>query len=175
MRMGKGETTPGLPILGIGGKMIAWGLVYIIAVIILTFRFPEKLIVKMQIYRIFAPMDILLLLAGVLLLVASVRQIVKHILQGELVTDSVYACVRNPLYAAWILLILPGLALLSRVWLTFGLPLVIYFVYRFNIKEEDAVLEEKFGETYLAYKQNTNGLVPSKQALFHCLHIKRKA
>ena len=70
---------------------------------------------------------------------------------SSLVTDGLYRFSRNPMYI--------GLALMLTGWMIWlGQPVnllllavFIWFVTEFQIKPEEAVLREKFGEAYEAY------------------------
>ena len=69
-----------------------------------------------------------------------------------LVTDGLYKISRNPMYVG-LLFILLGIAVLLGSLSPFFLVPAFYFVItEMQIKPEEKVLEEKFCEEYLAYK-----------------------
>jgi len=80
--------------------------------------------------------------------------------RGELLTTGVYALVRNPMYAGWITLVFPGLALLTGWWLFLLIALLGYVMFTLLIHHEDDYLEGRFGKAYVAYRGRVNAVVP---------------
>lgn len=78
----------------------------------------------------------------------------------KLVTDGPYRIVRHPGYFGF-LLALPGmgLALGSLTLLAFTVAIVVWIVYR--VRDEEAMLIERFGDEYRAYQRRTKRLIPS--------------
>ena len=73
---------------------------------------------------------------------------------NKLVTSGLYGIVRHPIYYSGILLILGMFMFVQQFYLLFiwaGLILL----QRKRIRNEEKVLEEKFGQEYLNYKKNT--------------------
>jgi len=75
-------------------------------------------------------------------------------------TAGVFALVRHPLYSAMIVLNLPGIALLTRSWPLFLMPLVAYTVFKLLIHREDEYLDRRFGRAYLDYRARVNEVIP---------------
>lgn len=72
----------------------------------------------------------------------------------EIVSSGAYRITRNPMYLG-MGLIEAGIALgWSNGWLLLLVPLVLAIVQRIAILPEEAYLERKFGESYLAYKRS---------------------
>jgi protein-S-isoprenylcysteine O-methyltransferase Ste14 len=64
-----------------------------------------------------------------------------------------YRITRNPMYLQ-MLLVCVGLAVaLANGWILALTPVAGWLLQRFAIRPEEAYLERKFGETYLAYKR----------------------
>lgn len=63
-------------------------------------------------------------------------------------------------YAAWIVLIIPGITLLTRLWLLMITPLVASTVFKLVIRVEDHYLRLRFGPPYLEYCIRVNELIP---------------
>jgi protein-S-isoprenylcysteine O-methyltransferase Ste14 len=80
--------------------------------------------------------------------------------RDELVTSGAFALVRHPIYAAWITLVFPGLALLIRSWPMLLTPLIAYAIFRRLIHREDEYLEQRFGQAYLDYRGRVNEVIP---------------
>jgi len=84
----------------------------------------------------------------------------RRIYADDLVTEGVYAHVRNPMYVGNFL-ILVGLAIIwgSPLAFAIGVPLV-GFLYFAIIVSEEAYLRDKFGDAYDAYARDVNRFVP---------------
>ena len=71
----------------------------------------------------------------------------------EIVDSGVYAWTRNPMYLGMGAL-QAGLAVaLGEVWGVLLVPFTWWVIYGIAIRHEEAYLERKFGEAYLAYKR----------------------
>ena len=78
--------------------------------------------------------------------------------ESELVTSGPYRLVRHPIYAGVLAAGVGTAVALNWWWLAvFGLA-AIYFVYAARVEER--YLEERFPETYPAYRRSTKMLVP---------------
>ena len=78
----------------------------------------------------------------------------------QLVTDGIYSLIRHPIYTSYILLFLGFCLMLQSLWGS-GLLLVICIIWfgsRIGIEEQ--MLEERFGEEYQSYSQQTKRLLP---------------
>jgi protein-S-isoprenylcysteine O-methyltransferase Ste14 len=100
------------------------------------------------------------LLLGITLLVFAITSMTRGHSGGRLVTSGVFALCRHPLYAAWIVFIIPGITLLTRSWLLMITPLVAYTAFKLLIHEEDNHLRLRFGPAYLDYGNKVNELMP---------------
>ena len=78
----------------------------------------------------------------------------------QLVTDGIYSVVRHPIYTSYILLFLGFCTMLQSLWGSglFLATCAIWFGNRITIEER--MLEERFGEEYQSYCQQTKRLFP---------------
>jgi protein-S-isoprenylcysteine O-methyltransferase Ste14 len=74
---------------------------------------------------------------------------------------------RHPVYAVWILLIAPGLLLITGVLFLSALPFIMYAFFRQLIVDEDRYLEQKFGQDFLDYKKRVNSVIPNLRRKKH--------
>lgn len=80
--------------------------------------------------------------------------------EAHLVTDGPYAYVRNPMYASYLLLF-AGAFLLTGDWLLCGSSAsIIVLLILVRLPREEAMLAERYGETYRAYRDATPALIP---------------
>lgn len=79
--------------------------------------------------------------------------------QHLLITSGPYACIRHPIYTAY-LVFMTGIALITASWLFFGLLAVSIMVVALRIPREELMLIEAFGAQYAEYMRRTGGLLP---------------
>jgi protein-S-isoprenylcysteine O-methyltransferase Ste14 len=72
----------------------------------------------------------------------------------EIISTGIYRTTRNPMYVGMALLQLAIGIGFGNLWIVALLPIVLAIVYAIAIRPEEAYLERKFGETYLAYKRS---------------------
>jgi protein-S-isoprenylcysteine O-methyltransferase Ste14 len=70
----------------------------------------------------------------------------------EIISTGVYRFTRNPMYVGMALLQI-GIGIgLANGWILVLVPPVLVIIYATAIRREEAYLERKFGDTYIAYK-----------------------
>jgi protein-S-isoprenylcysteine O-methyltransferase Ste14 len=107
------------------------------------------------------PLAVALVSGGVLFWVCSVVTIMKAYSEKRLCTSGVYGLCRHPVYASWVLFILPGLSLLFDSWLFLASPLVMYSALCTHAPVEDRYLEDLFGEEYTRYRERVPAVLPT--------------
>jgi len=145
---------------GVGPRIAAAALSYAIVAGAATHRWPDTCRMLFVPYSVFASLGGFVLVIGVAMLVFAARSATKAYNHDQLVSSGVFALVRHPIYSAWIVLILPGLVLLSRSWPMMLTPLVAYTVFKLSIRREDEYLQHRFGDAYLDYRTRVNELIP---------------
>ncbi len=98
----------------------------------------------------------ILLVPGIVIWISSVVQFLIEFPKGKLITTGVYSLSRNPIYASWIVFILPGLAGICNNWIFLLAGLIMYVSLVVNIKEEEKALTEIFGDEYRKYAGKVN-------------------
>jgi len=112
-------------------------------------------------YNLFAfGFGIGLIIAGVAILVIALVQVHSAFSSRRLVTSGVYAYMRDPVYAVWILFIVPGLILIMGMLLLTIAPFLMYLLLKALIGREEAYMELTFGKEYLDYKSQVNSVIP---------------
>ncbi|KPK75902.1 MAG: hypothetical protein AMJ79_09255 [Phycisphaerae bacterium SM23_30] len=129
----------------------------------LTCFYPDLLTIPGIPYWALAIVGIGFLGAGMALYVYSLRIFNPGYQKGQLVTEGPYSVVRHPIYAAWILLICPGLVLFFRSWPMLFVPLVAYVSFKASIHKEDDYLKDKFGPAYSDYRSKVDELFPNRR------------
>lgn len=70
----------------------------------------------------------------------------------QIETRGPYKFTRNPMYLQMVLVCIGAAIAMSNWWILLLTPLAAWALYSLVIKQEEAYLEAKFGEDYLAYK-----------------------
>lgn len=145
---------------GIGPEIALGVLVYASMAGVVSHRWPQVCRFHALPYSAIATIAGLLLLIGAPMLMVAARSIMAGYGHDQLVTSGIAGLVRHPIYSAWIVFILPALALLVESWPLFFMPLVGYVIFKLLIHREDEYLEKQFGQTYLNYRAHVNELFP---------------
>jgi len=90
---------------------------------------------------------------GLFVLVYSGLGVLYAFRTQRLLTGGFFAVFPNPMYAAYILAIVPGLALVLDSWLVLTGSAVLYALFRALVPAEDRWLKEQFGAQYEEYRQ----------------------
>ena len=93
----------------------------------------------------------ILILLGAGLIINVARKLTKSFNSNHLMTNGLYIVCRNPMYAAYMIFIFPGISLLLNSWLVLTSVIVNFILLQVFIKEEYKYLVEKFGEEYKTY------------------------
>lgn len=145
---------------GIGPKIALSAFPLLVAGIIISLYYPGVFAFPGIIYRSLALWGILLLAAGIIFYLLTVRVLIKGLRSTRLVTGGTFYLCKNPLYASFILLLLPGLALVLDSWLILAISLVAYLVFKLSIRSEYREMEKFFGKEWTAYSRETPELLP---------------
>jgi len=111
-------------------------------------------------YWLFVILGIFLIAIGIPFFIVSVIIVSRAYNANELVTNGIYRCCRHPLYASWVVFIVPGIALLVNSWLWLTIPVFMYLILCQLVKKEEVYLESVFGSEYLRYKQKVPCIFP---------------
>ena len=90
---------------------------------------------------------------GLVMLLSSGLRVLKAFREQRLLIDGLFAVFPNPMYAVFILAIVPGLALVLDSWLVLTGSAVVYALFRGLVPAEDRWLREKFGAQYDDYRR----------------------
>lgn len=145
---------------GVGPKINISATGYAVLAGAATYVWPDACLLRSVPYRVFLIPGVLLLALGIPMWLFAVVSVMRAYNRDQLVTSGAFAVCRHPVYAAWIVLILPALTLLTRSWPLMITPLVAYAVFKLLIGVEDDYLRQRFGPAYLEYRAKVNELIP---------------
>jgi len=103
---------------------------------------------------------IILIVIGIPFYIISARVVMKAYNADELITGSIYRFCRHPLYASWVIFIVPGIVLLINSWIALTVPIFMYILLCILVKKEELYLENRFGTEYLKYKNKVPCILP---------------
>ena len=119
----------------------------------------ENLLLGTEWFLLGSVIGLLWLAAGVAGLALAVRELRKG--EGYMLVESgPFAWSRNPILAANLLGIMPGLCLILNTNLGILGIAVATFLFFKNVGAEEVELEDQFGETYQAYRERVSRLIP---------------
>lgn len=101
-----------------------------------------------------------LIIIGAVLYFLTGFALMKGIKETRLLTTGTYYLCCNPLYAAIILFIIPGISLMMNSWLVLTTSLVAYSRFKIFIKREYEEMERFFGDDYRKYRAETPEIFP---------------
>ncbi len=145
---------------GVGPQIALATLAYATIAGAFAHNWPRLCRIELISFKLLAVLGGVLLVCGLLMLVIAVRAVMTAYNHDQLVSTGIAGLVRHPIYSAWIVFIVPALALLSASWPLMLMPLVAYAVFKLRIHREDEYLRGRFGDAYLDYRAHVNELIP---------------
>ncbi|MEI6426440.1 MAG: isoprenylcysteine carboxylmethyltransferase family protein [Candidatus Absconditabacteria bacterium] len=140
---------------GVGPKFGILTLLYsALPYLITTYIFPSWK------FSGFSVIGVCLIVVGCILFIYPAVTIDKYFNNKQLRTRGLYAYVRHPIYAAWIVIIIPGIVLYWGAFLGLTIPFVAYWIFKQFIHVEEDYLLTLFGDQYRRYRHNVNAVFP---------------
>jgi protein-S-isoprenylcysteine O-methyltransferase Ste14 len=134
--------------LGVAPLIAAPSFLYLAAAIVLHYVFFPLFAFTAHPGVALRVIGAVLIAFGLVMLLSSGLRVLKAFHEQRLLTDGFFAVFPNPMYAAFVLLVVPGLAILLDSWLVPTASAVVYGLFRAFIPGEDRWLREKFGSEY---------------------------
>jgi protein-S-isoprenylcysteine O-methyltransferase Ste14 len=144
---------------GDAGQLIAFGIFVIVWVAdSFFFKISTNLTVYMPLYARLI-IAVVIFSVSLYLLAASHKVVAGENRPEKVISDSVFKYVRHPLYMSVILFYL---ALISSTLsiISFVLWVGIFIFYNYIAGYEEKLMEIKFGEEYISYRQKTGKWLP---------------
>ena len=138
-------------VLGVGPYIAIPTFLYLALAVIITYLNGGVFKITNNNYTPLAVAGAIMILIGALMVIRCGRKVLKSFNSGKLMTDGLYKIFRNPMYAAYLLFIIPGIAFLFNSWLALTTILINYILFSFLIKREYQYLHDKFGVEYDDY------------------------
>ncbi len=138
-------------VIGVAPLIAIPTFLYLGLAVVITYLSGEEFKITNRNYTSLAIAGAVMILIGALMVISCGRKVLKSFNSGKLMTDGLYKIFRNPMYAAYLLFVIPGIALLFNSWLALTTVLINYILFSVFIKREYSYLREKFGGEYEEY------------------------
>jgi len=122
---------------GVGPRILLTAAGYGLLAGIVTYLWPAVCLIRAMPYFVFLMVEIVLLLVGVPMLRVAGRAAMRAYNRDQVATTGIFGLTRNPIYAAWIVFLIPGLVFLSHSWPMMLTPVVAYVAFKVWIKKEN--------------------------------------
>jgi protein-S-isoprenylcysteine O-methyltransferase Ste14 len=146
--------------LGIGPKIGGPSIPLLAVLIFVSLKFKSIFTISSGDSKVILWLGIFLICSGLVLYFLTLPLLLKGLKETKLITYGAYYLCRNPLYAAFIIFLVPGIALALNSWLLLITPVLAYILFKISIKSEYKEMEEFFGDEYIKYKSVTPELFP---------------
>ena len=150
-----------LTFLGVGPKIGRITLPYLVITILLTTFFPAVFTFGILLKPYFLVAGIVFLVIALVYYISTVSLLLPGIRANRLATKGAYGLSRNPLYAALLLFLVPGIGMVLNSWIIMTTAIVGYLAFRKFIHEEEELLERIFGEEFRNYRRKTSLFLPN--------------
>jgi protein-S-isoprenylcysteine O-methyltransferase Ste14 len=149
----------GMNIIGQGSNIVRTTLPFIILAVVINIFLP-KIAALPGDQAIYKTIGLILLCLGILLWVTGLVQLLLFFPKGKLVRNGAFMVCRNPVYASYIVLILPAVSFLTVTWVYFVPAVIMYFAFKKFIKKEEQDLIGVFGDEYRDYMKKVPQVMP---------------
>jgi protein-S-isoprenylcysteine O-methyltransferase Ste14 len=78
----------------------------------------------------------------------------------ELCTGGAYSWVRHPLYASFLSVAVPGIALFLNNWVFVAWLVALHILWHLVVRPEERMMQAEFGEVYQTYARRTGRFFP---------------
>lgn len=149
-----------MTIFGIGLLLVASGGFSLGVILFIKAVWGVQLIWTTNRTDLLIPIGALFMAVGLYFWASGAMVIRKAFYEKRLLTEGVYGWTRNPMYAAFILFLIPALSLLLNDMLLMLASAVMFVIFKISIRKEEAYLLEQFGEEYRRYIEQVPRLIP---------------
>ncbi len=146
-------------IFGIGPKIAISGVLSIAAILIIGLRMERVVHWPVPTAGLTA-MGCVFVIIGLYFWLDSIRLIMSRFKLDVLILDGAYRFVRNPMFAGFIVFIVPGLSFILNNPLIILSSIIMLLVFKMNIYKEEEYLQQRFGHAYQDYQSKVKQIIP---------------
>lgn len=150
----------GLSPTGVGPAIMVGDLAFLAVAIVANRLWPEasRFLVEPSLPLTIA--GALWIALGVALWALTLRSFLHGFPRGELITTGPYGLCRHPLYASFVLFVVPGIGLVTQTWTILLAALAGIALTSTLIPREERAMDLEFGAAWRDYCARTSRLVP---------------
>ena len=145
---------------GVGPVFTMLSIGYGLATLLISGFFNPALQITIVPQGVLKLVALILLVIGVPFFVTSVITVMRAYNADKLVTGGIFRCCRHPLYASWVVFLVPSIVLFVGSWLALTTPVFMYYILRALVKKEEVYLEKVFGSPYREYVESVPCILP---------------
>jgi protein-S-isoprenylcysteine O-methyltransferase Ste14 len=143
-----------MKITGVAPQIAVPTVLYLIVTAIIHILTKPLFTITKTNYKVLVFAAIIMLVTGTIMILNIIRKLFINYKNGILMTNGLFRVFRNPMYAAYLLLIIPAIALLFNSWLMLSAIILNFILFRIFIKQEHLYLQSTFGDAYKNYLKN---------------------
>ncbi len=147
-------------ILGIGPILAVAGAAGALMVYILQAVLGVDVSLPSPALEIARPLGAVLAAVGLYFWFSSAKRVERAFKSHRLETSGVFHSTRNPLYAAFIVFIVPGIALVTGNLMILLVSLAMFIAFKARIGKEEDFLQKEFGPEFQKYALEVPQLLP---------------
>ncbi len=147
-------------IFGIGPILAIVGGIGFLIVVTLHQSFGIMLSVPSPWRQLFVALGVFFCAAGLYFWLSSIYLIGRAFRVHRLETSGAYRFSRNPMYAAFIVFLIPGVGFIFNNLLILCISLSMYAAFKMLISREEECLRRIYGARYEEYERNVAQLIP---------------
>ncbi len=145
---------------GVGPRFFLISILYAGFTIALHRYHPDTFSIHFIPYNILNVLGAFLLTIGIPFYIVAVVTGMKAYNQSILCTKGIYGLCRHPIYASWVVFLIPGIMFLMNSLIGLTTVPVMYISLRILVQKEDAYLERKFEDQFRKYKKSIPAVLP---------------
>lgn len=154
------ETQNRMNVAGIGPRLVLTALPIVLLATIFMYKDPDFLKINAMSNLVSTTVGIALIAIGVVFHIISAITMAREFKKGKLITHGTFRLCRNPIYAAFIVFLVPGIGILLKSGLILLVDFAIYLYFKVLIRDENMLLKQAFGEEYEQYAKRVNEIIP---------------
>ncbi len=147
-------------VLGIGPAIAVAALVGLALVLVFHHIFGFAVSLPAPWQQLLLAVGILCLVVGVYFWVTGAFLVERAFKSHKLVVSGVFRLSRNPLYAAFIVFLVPGISFVLNDLLVLLISVSMFLKFKAQIHKEEEYLEREFGDEFTTYARRVPQLIP---------------
>lgn len=151
---------PQITIFGIGPLLAIVGASSFVVIVALQKMLRFEISIPLPWEGIIQIIGIVFCIIGLIFWLSSAVLVKKAFGSRKLATSGVFRFSRNPMYAAFIVFIVPGLSFILNDLVLLIPSLTMYVAFKLRVEREEDYLSNEFGEQYKRYCNSVPQLIP---------------